>query len=243
MTWAPKRFWKVARVEASGAGYGVQLDDKPLRTPAGAPLVVPTAALAEAIAAEWDGLSEKIDPARLPLTRAANAAIDRVSANPTPVIDMIAAYGANDLLCYRADGPTALVERQAEAWDPWLSWSARTLRAPLVAVTGVIPKDQPAESRAALRAAVARHSAFGLTALHELVTLSGSLVLGLAVSAGAVSADDAWGVSRLNEIWQAEQWGADAEAETAAALRRAEFVRSADILLLLGSFAYSAPIH
>lgn len=243
MTWAPRRFWKSAQVEVEAAGYGIRLDTRPLRTPAGVALLVPTAALAREIAAEWDALEEKVDPARLPFTRSVNAAIDRVAPNPEPVIATIAAYGGSDLLCYRAEGPRALIERQAEAWDPWLAWSAATLGAPLATITGVIPRDQPAESLAALHAAVARYNAFGLTALHDLVALSGSLVLGLAVAAEALDGADAWDISRLDEIWQAEQWGADAEAEEAAATRRADFIRSAEMICLLGNSAQLTLIH
>jgi chaperone required for assembly of F1-ATPase len=228
-----RRFWKSAAVKPVAAGFAVTLDGQELRTPEGAPLVVPTAAFAAAIAAEWDALAAEIDPERLPLTRAANSAIDRVMRRREAVVDAIAAYGGSDLLCYRADAPEGLVARQAAGWDPWLQWSARMLGAPLVAVTGVMPRNQPPASLAALHAAVAAEDAFALTALHELVALSGSLVLGLAVARGALDAGEAWELSRIDETWQAEQWGLDAEAETAAELRRAAFLRARDLLDLL----------
>jgi chaperone required for assembly of F1-ATPase len=237
-----RRFWKAAAPAPESGGVGVRLDGRPLRTPAGATLLVPTGELAAEIAAEWDALDGEIDPGRLPFTRAANAAIDRVAPRPGPVVDAIAEYGGSDLLCYRAGGPAALVARQAAAWDPWLLWSARALDAPLVAVTGVMHAAQPAASLAALRTAVAAEDAFGLVALHELVALSGSLVLGLAVARGALAPEEAWNASRLDEAWQAEQWGLDAEAEAAAAVRRADFLRAAR-LKALTSGANGAPSH
>lgn len=240
MSLARRRFWTAAAPAAEGGGFGVRLDDRPLRTPAGALLIVPSEELATEIAAEWDALDREIRPERLPFTRAVNVAIDRVAPKPDPVVDAIAEYGGSDLLCYRAAEPAGLAARQAAGWDPWLLWSARTLDAPLVAVTGVIHAAQPPASLAALRAAVAAEDAFGLVALHELVALSGSLVLGLAVVRGAVEPEAAWELSRLDEAWQAEQWGLDAEAEAAAAVRRADFLRAAR-LEALASRANDAP--
>lgn len=241
MSWTPrKRFWQRAAVVPLGDGFGVSLDAKPLATPGGQTLVVPTAALARALADEWDAIEGEIRPERLPLTRAANSAIDRVPPQRAAVVDAIAAYGGADLLCYRAAAPEALAGRQEAGWDPWLSWAARTLGAPMVAVTGVVHEPQPAPTLAALRTAVDAHDAFALVALNELVTLSGSLVLGLAVARGALGAGEAWELSRIDETWQAEQWGADPEADALAAGRRAEFLRARRLLDLLAAEA-SAP--
>jgi chaperone required for assembly of F1-ATPase len=234
VSWTPqRRFWRRTAIRPEGTGYAVALDARPLTTPAGASLTLPTAALAQAIAAEWDALEGEIRPERLPFTRAANSAIDRVARHREAVVDTIADFGGSDLLCYRAAEPAALAARQAEGWDPWLLWSARALHAPLIAVTGVMHQPQPAPSLAALRAAVAEEDAFGLTALHELVSLSGSLVLGLAVARRALDAAAAWELSRIDETWQAEQWGLDAEAEAAAEARRADFLRARALLALL----------
>lgn len=234
MSWAPRRrFWTQAGVRPLDAGYGVDLDDRLLQTPARRALVLPTRALARAIAAEWNAIEAEIRPEALPLTRAANSAADRVAPDPTPVVDAIAAYGDSDLLCYRAEEPLALVQRQAAAWNPWLEWSGRVLGAPLLAVVGVMHHPQPAESLARLRAHVAGCDAFGLTALHDLVSLSGSLVLGLAVSRGALDPGDAWELSRIDETWQAEQWGEDAEAQAQAERRHADFLRAEHFLQLL----------
>ena len=218
-----RRFWSSATVRAEPEGHHVDLDARPLNTPAGAPVVLPTAALAQAIADEWNALEGEIDPDRLPLTRFANSAIDRVLPARDAVIEAVAAYGASDLLCYRAEAPAELRARQAAAWDPWLTWCARDLGAPLIAVFGLMPHPQPDASLAALRASVAAMDAFELAALHELVALSGSLVLALAVARGALPAERAWQLSRLDETWQAEHWGLDAEAEAAATKKQADF--------------------
>lgn len=236
MSWKPpRRFWTEVGIRAEPGGFAVLLDTRPLQTPAKALLRVPTPALAAAIAAEWQAIEAEIDPERLPLTRAANTAIDRVSRDPAPVVEALAAYGNADLICYRADGPEALRRRQAAAWDPWLAWAAERLAAPLSTTTGVMPLSQPAASLAALRAAVADFDPFSLVAVHDLVTLSGSLVLGLAVAQGALPGSEAWALSRLDEIWQAEQWGADDEAEAAAAIRARAFLGAETLLALLRS--------
>lgn len=230
-----RRFWKSAAARPEGDGFAVRLDARPLRTPAGAPLVVPTAALANAIAAEWAALEAEIRPERLPLTRAANSAIDRVARQRAAVIDAIAAYGATDLICYRASDPAALAGRQAAAWDPWLAWSARRFGAPLRAIEGVMHQPQPAASLAALREAVAARDDFTLAGLYELVSLSGSLVLGLAVAEGALDASAAWELSRIDEGWQEEHWGLDSEAEQTAEARRSAFLQARELLALLAA--------
>lgn len=238
MSWpARKRFWTQATTRPQDGGHAIALDDRLLRTPAGAPLVAPTPALAAAIAAEWDALGAEIRPERLPLTRAANSAIDRVAGQRAAVVAVIADYGGSDLICYRAAAPEALAARQAARWDPWLTWAVRRHAAPLVATTGVVHQPQPAPSLAALKAAVAAHDAFGLVALHELVSLSGSLILGLAVAEGALPAGEAWELSRLDESWQEEHWGLDPEAEAAAAARRAGFLDARRLLDLLAPSA------
>lgn len=228
-----RRFWTRAAIVEADGGWSVTLDDQPLHTPGKALLCLPTAALARAVADEWQAQDEKIRPETMPFTRAANSAIEKVAPARAAVVDMLVEYGGSDLLCYRATTPMDLIERQAAQWDPWIDWSARTLGAPLSLVAGVMPLDQPADSLAALRAAVDRHSAFELTGLHDLVTLSGSLVLGLAVSAGALDVAQAWDLSRLDERWQNELWGEDAESAAAAAEKAAAFAQAAKLLALL----------
>lgn len=224
--WKLKRFWTDAGAdEAPGeAGFRVLLDGRPVRTPAKALLAVPTRDMALAIAAEWDAQEEKIDPTTMPMTRAANAAIDKVAVQHAEVADMLAAYGDSDLLCYRADGPEALVARQATAWDPALDWAATELGARLEVFAGVIHAPQPPEALARLSARVHGFSPFQLAAFHDLVSLSGSLVLGFAAAADWREAEAIWTMSRIDEDWQEEQWGHDEEAAEAADIKRRAFL-------------------
>lgn len=218
--WKARRFWKQATVRDIGAGYEVALDDKPIRTPGKLPLLLPTRALAEAIAAEWDAQDGVIDPNTMPLTRAANSAVEKVAPQFDAVADMLGEYGGTDLLCYRATEPDALVAAQAKDWDPLIDWSATHLRAPLRITQGVIPVAQDAGSVAQMRERIGQLDPFALTALHDLVTLPGSLVLGLAVLEGRLSAEQAFTLSRLDEEFQASRWGRDPEADEAAENRR-----------------------
>lgn len=211
--WALKRFWKETAVAPADDGYEILLDGRAVKTPAKAPFRVPTRAMADAAAAEWDAQEETVEPLSMPVTRSANAAIDKVSVQHAEVAAMIAGYGETDLLCYRADAPEALVQRQAAAWDPMLAWAADTLGARLDVTAGVMACAQPTDSLDALRACVSRHGAFQLTALHDLVGLSGSLILGLAATTDAFTPEAIWDMSRIDEDWQIEAWGRDEEAE------------------------------
>ena len=225
--WARKRFWKEATVETAEGGFAVHLDGRPLRTPAKAPLVVPTRALAEAVAREWAAQGETIKPDTMPTTRSANAAIDKVGAQFDEVAALITAYGETDLLCYRAQSPVELVARQAAAWDPLLDWSARRWGIAWRVTTGVMPQPQAPETLAILRAHVAGFTPFQLTAFHDLVAMSGSLVIGLAATEGQGDSESLWKASRIDEDWQTEQWGHDPEAEALVALRRESFLHAA----------------
>lgn len=222
--WARKRFWKDVETCVAEDGFGVVLDGRPLRTPAKAPLVVPTSALAEAIAAEWAAQEDTINPQQMPATRAANAAIDKVLGQKEEVSRLIAAYGETDLICHRAEAPKELVARQAAAWDPLVQWAAATLGARLEVTSGVMHRPQPPESLAAFAARLDALDAFELTAMHDLVAMSGSLVIGLAAAAGFLPPEELWRRSRIDEDWQAEQWGEDAEAKALAENRRAAFM-------------------
>ncbi|MEB8387577.1 ATPase [Rhodobacteraceae bacterium KMM 6894] len=224
--WATKRFWKEAQVTSVEDGFGVALDERPLRTPAKAPLIVPTRALAEAIATEWDAQTERVDPGTMPVTRSANAAIDKVAVQHGEVADMIADYGDSDLLCYRADSPVELVAEQAAAWDPMLAWCDSFYAAPLTQLTGLMHRPQAPESLRILREAVHAQDNYGLTALHDLVSLSGSLVLGLAALQDDQDIDYLWKLSRLDEEWQARLWGVDDEATELAARKCAAFLHA-----------------
>lgn len=235
--WALKRFWSEVDVVAEAEGWAIALDGRAVRTPARAPLVLATEALAQAVAEEWAAQEGRVRPEAMPLTRAANSAIDKVAPQREAVVEMLAAYGATDLLCYRAEAPAALARRQAEAWDPLLAWARDALGAPLVATTGLVPVAQPDHALAALRGRIAAQDVFGLTALHDLVTLSGSLVIGLAAVEGARPADALWSCARLDEDWQESQWGRDAEAAEAAEARRWDFLNAARLHRLSRSTA------
>ena len=222
-TWVAKRFWKEASVVETDGGWTVQLDGRGVRTPAKAPLVVPTRAMAQAIAAEWDAQEDKVDPTTMPVTRSANAAIDKVSHQFDEVAEMLAAYGDSDLLCYRATSPQGLIDRQAARWDPLLDWAADHLGARLTPVSGVIHAPQDARALANLAKRVSTFTPFELTAFHDLVSISGSLVLGFAATEGHMDAPALWDLSRLDEAWQEEQWGEDDEATAQAALKKQAF--------------------
>jgi chaperone required for assembly of F1-ATPase len=224
--WAAKRFWSEVAVEAAEGGWAVRLDGREVRTPARAPLILPTRALADLVAAEWIAQDGAIRPETMPATRAANAAIDKVRGQLSEVAELIAAFGATDLLCYRAEAPAALVERQAAAWDPLLAWSARRFGVRWQVTSGVMPCAQPKATLDRLSAHVAGFTAFELTALHDLVALSGSLVIGLAATEGQAPPEDLWQVSRIDEDWQIAQWGEDAEAAAQADARRKSFLQA-----------------
>jgi chaperone required for assembly of F1-ATPase len=228
-----KRFWIDAAVVPEGDGFAILLDGRPVRTPAKAPCLLPTRALAEAVAEEWAAQECEVRPGTMPLTRAANTVLDRVAREFDAVAETIAAYGDTDLICYRAAHPEGLVQRQAEQWAPLIDWSASALGAPLILAEGVMHVDQPTSSLANMSAAVRTHDPWELSALHELVTISGSLVIGLAVSRGRLTPDAAWTASRVDEDWTIAEWGEDAEAAANAARRRADMLSAARLLTLV----------
>ncbi len=232
--WTAKRFWKSATPEACEAGFTVRLDGRAVKTPAKAAFVVPTLALAQAAAAEWDAQEGAIKPDSMPVTRAINSAIDKLSVQFDEVVGLLAAYGASDLLCYRATGPEGLVARQAAGWDPLLDWAADTLDAPLVATAGVMHIDQPPVSLARLHALTASFDPFRLAAFHDLVAISGSLILAFAVTRGRLTPDEAFGLSRIDEAWQIEIWGEDEEAAVLEAARHQAFQEAARFCGLCG---------
>lgn len=221
--WKVKRFWKEATVAQCDGGFTVRLDTRSVKTPAKSQLVVPTSALAQAIAKEWNDQEEEIDPLTMPMTRSTNAAIDKVTAQHAEVADLIAAYGDADLLCYRADVPDGLVARQAELWDPLLDWAADELGARLIPVSGVIHTPQNADALKRLSKRVHDMDVFTLTAFHDLVGLSGSLIIGFAALSDYATPAELWSISRVDELWQQEQWGIDDEAESLAQNKQQEF--------------------
>jgi chaperone required for assembly of F1-ATPase len=225
-----KRFWTDVVVMGSTGGFVIHLDGRVVKTPAKHDLNVPTRAAAELIAVEWDAVEDTLDPSKMPATQWANVAIDRVGEKHADVVEMLAAYGGTDLLCYRATHPDALIERQAAVWDGPLEWAKQRFNAPLLTTQGVIPVDQPNQSVANLRADVAKMEPFSLSAFHDLVHISGSLVLALAIFHGEMSADSAWDAAQVDEIWQNDVWGEDEDAAATAALKRESFLFAAKLL-------------
>lgn len=227
-----KRFYKEVTVAPSAAGMSIELDGRPVRTPKKAAFVVPGKALAEAIAEEWRRQDEDIVPESMPLLRLANTAIDMVAGQRGAVVDNLVGFGGTDLLCYRAAEPEDLVQRQERLWSPWLAWAAAHHGARLATTDGInhIAQDQAALT--ALHGAVAAHDNMELAALNDLVTIAGSLILALAFSAGALDVRTAWLAARLDNDYQAERWGRDAEAEAHAGRLRGEFEQAARFLEL-----------
>jgi chaperone required for assembly of F1-ATPase len=224
-----KRFYKT--VEASDDGT-ILLDGRPVRTPARGLLALPNPTLSAAVAEEWAAQDDVIDPRRMPLTGLANAAIDRIAPDPTSFAAGLARYAETDLLCYRAEAPGPLVRRQGDAWDPVLEWARIRYDAALIVTTGILPTRQPADAVARLGQAVAVRPPFVLAGMLPLVTISGSLVLALALAEGAIDLDRAWAAAELDELWQAEQWGEDSLARSNHEARRAEFAAAARFLAL-----------
>ncbi|AUQ48555.1 ATP12 family chaperone protein [Phaeobacter inhibens] len=224
--WKQKRFWKAVSVAETEDGFAVELDGRRVKTPAKAALAVPGREMAEAIAAEWDAQTESVNPNTMPVTRSANAAIDKVTHQHAAVADMLAEYGDSDLLCYRAEMPVELVQRQAEIWDPALDWAAKTLGARLEPRSGILHAPQNPEALAHLRRLVHEMTPFQLAAFHDLVAMSGSLVLGFAATRSWRPADQIWEMSRLDELWQEQQWGQDEDAQATADLKRAAFLHA-----------------
>lgn len=211
-----KRFWETAIAEPVDGHYAILLDGKPMHLPGGATLHLTHAPLAQAIAAEWQqaggGKGGKTSFSDTPLTRLAGTARERIAADPWPTVDAIARYGESDLLCYRADTPEALVQRQEAAWQPWLDWVERRYAAPLRVTAGIVTIRQHRGSIAALRAAVGALDPWALAALGVAVPALSSLVLGLALAEQCLDPATAHALGALEELFQAEQWGEDAQA-------------------------------
>lgn len=235
--WKAKRFWKEATVTDQPGGYGIALDGRPVKTPAKTPLIVPTKGLALAIAAEWDAQQGEVKPETMPFTRMSNSALDKVTPQHAEVAALLAAYGESDLICYRAEGPEELALRQATAWDPLIKWAGTALAAPLLTGVGVMHVAQPGASVARLAEEVHKLDSFRLAAAHDLIALSGSLIIGLAVLKRHLDAETGWRLSRIDEDWQAELWGQDDEAVAMAATKSRDFSTAARFLDLVTSSA------
>lgn len=230
---AMKRFYTEVASRAADGGLAIVLDGRPVRTPARAPLIVPTTALADRIVGEWAAQGETIDPRAMPLTGLANAAIDRVASDPARFATDLGRYAETDLLCYRADAPEELVRQQAETWEPLLDWARARFDIAFVVTEGILHRPQPETTVRRLAAALAARDPFALAALSPLVTISGSLVIALALAEGAITATDAFAAAHLDELWQVEHWGEDDLAARARAARQRDFNAAAEFLALL----------
>lgn len=232
-----KRFYKKAGIAQSDGRWAVQLDGRPVRTPARAELAFAERALAEAVAAEWDAQGEQVDPRTMPLTRLVNSALDGVAGREREVNDDICSYAGTDLVCYRAAQPRELVALQARHWDPVLEWSTEALGARFVLAEGIIHQAQPETSLAHVRAALKGYDPVALAALHVITTMTGSALLALALARGHLTADQVWTAAHVDEDWQISQWGEDAEAAARRAVRRIDFDAAVRALNLGGPAA------
>jgi chaperone required for assembly of F1-ATPase len=231
---AAQRFYKQAAARAAPIGWCVALDGRVLKSPAKREFYLPNAALAEAIAEEWNAQGAKIAPASMPLMQLASTAIDRISINREGIEAEVAGYGATDLVCYRAVEPPSLQERQQAVWDPLIAWLLQRYDAALTVTTGIVAIDQSPQALAILRRAVAAQDDFRLAALAVLTTTAGSLVIGLAVAEGRLSAGEGATAAQLEELYQVERWGEDTEAVARRRLQAEDMAQARRFLDLLG---------
>ncbi len=226
----PKRFYKEVGVRQGEGGFAVELDGRPVKTPARNALSVANAVLADRIAEEWRAQADFIDPMTMPVTRLVNTALDGIAKDPKAVSDDIVRYSGIDLICYRAHTPVELVRRQAERWDPVLDWADATFGARFLLAEGVMHREQPKDAIDKFESALSKYgNPLQLAGLHTLTTLTGSALLTLAFAEGYLLAEESWSLAHLDEDWTSEQWGSDAEAEQRRSLRFAEFLTAAEV--------------
>jgi chaperone required for assembly of F1-ATPase len=228
-----KRFYRTVDTVPEGVGYVVRLDERPVRTPARHVLTLPTSALAETVAQEWRGQNEEIVPAAMPLTRLATTTLDLMPGRRGDAVDEAAGYAGTDLLCYRAADPRTLVERQEAAWQPWLDWAQRQHDATLIVAHTIDPLQQPATALLALRGAVERLDDWRLVGLHAAATLTGSLVLALALEGGLIDAGRLFEAALLDELYEIERWGEEPQQRQRHANLRRDLEAAERFLRLL----------
>jgi chaperone required for assembly of F1-ATPase len=227
----PKRFYSAVSVGERDGGFAVLLDGKPVKTPGRVTLILPTPQVAQLVAEEFAAQDKEIDPVAMPVMRMANSAVDGVANDTASVAEDIVKFSGTDLLFYRAASPRPLVERQAAAWDPVLDWARRDIGARFFLAEGVMHVAQPPESIEAVRRHMdARRDPLRLAAMHVMTTLTGSALLALAVEAGALDAEAAWTAAHVDEDWNIDQWGSDAEAEQRRAYRKVDMMAAARLL-------------
>lgn len=233
----PKRFYKDVTLADHDSGVTVHLDGRAVRTPGRAQVVLPSAAAAQLIADEYAAQAEEINPLSMPVTRLVNTAIDGVANEPDAVLEDVLRFASSDLLCYRADSPEGLIDRQSDAWDPVLDWASSALQARFALAEGVIHVKQSPMAIQALRIHLGHRlgdndakRALRLAALHLMTSITGSALLALAVEAGEIDADQAWSAAHVDEDWQIEHWGQDAEALARRNARRRDFNAAVSML-------------
>jgi chaperone required for assembly of F1-ATPase len=230
----PKRFYKAATVEEGEGGFAVKLDGRSARTPARAPIALPTNEAAQLVADEFSAQEAVIDPMTMPVLRLVNTAIDGVSREADAVVEDLLRFASSDMLCYRADSPQRLVERQNEAWDGVLDWARASLGARMNLAEGVIHVEQPREAIAALGLHLRqRTEPFRLAALHLMTSISGSALLALAVEAREMDAETAWTAAHVDEDWQIDHWGQDSEAMARRSQRKRDFMAAVRLIAAL----------
>lgn len=230
---APKRFYKVVATAKNAGGWNVTLDGKVLRSPAKKDFQLPTAALAAAIAAEWDAQTEQVRPLAMPLMQLASTAIDRVGTDRARIVAELVGYAGTDLICYRATEPPSLAEREAQAWDPLLAWLRRRYDVSLATTNGIAAVAQPPATMEALSKVIAGYDDFALAAIATLIQTAGSVVIGLAVAEGEITAELGTHAAQLDELYQTERWGEDKEAVERRVAQLAEMVAARRFLDLL----------
>ncbi|MBZ9928332.1 ATP12 family chaperone protein [Mesorhizobium sp. BR1-1-4] len=227
----PKRFYKEVSVASAEGGFAVHLDGKPVRTPGKAMLALPTEAAATLVAGEFAEQGETINPMTMPVMRLVNTAIDGVASDPQAVLEDILRFASSDLLCYRADAPQGLVERQNERWDPVIDWARAALGTRFNLAEGIIHVEQPRETIAVLGSHLAqRAEPLRLAAIHVMTSLTGSALLALAVDFGELDGEEAWAAGHVDEDWQIAQWGQDAEAVARRAARKRDMMAAVSLL-------------
>ena len=232
--WKQKRFWKNVHVVSSKTGYLIKLDDKILKTPAKKQMLLPTEALAKKVASEWGKQVEEVDSTTMPFTKSSNAALDKVSEQFEEVSSLIGEYGDTDLLYYRADSPPELKKRQKTGWDPIVNWAENTFKVQINCGTGIVYIPQDAKLFSEINIKINSLSIFGLTAFYNMVSITGSLILGLAIINGRLSAEEAYQLSRIDEQWQLAQWGEDEEAQVTSNLKKIAILHSEEFFALSG---------
>ncbi len=230
-----KRVYAAVTTRPADGGWGVALDGRPMRTPGKNALILPSEALAAAIAAEWDAQREEIRPATMPLTRLAATAIDRTTAQRDLIVAETANYAETDLVCYRADHPPALAARQHAVWQPLIDWAAGRYDAAVAVTSGIVPARQPPATLAAFAKVVTAQDEFRLTALHTLTATCGSLVIALALFEGRLDAEGAFAASQLDETFQIESWGEDSDARSRRQALAADIEAAARFIALLAA--------